>query len=182
MYFATTIFYISAFTADGVDPDERWSATPEFFMRWVILIGTVYFAFIEITTMLRDGFVYFKSMYNLIDFGTFVLNFYLTYATSAYPLEESKESRSTIRSLATLAVFLLWLKTFYWMRLFESLSFYVRLISETLYDIRFFLILFVFILMTFGNTLMIIGHHREESKGELYKNFFEHEFLNVIMN
>ena len=163
VYFVTAIFYYSTFTVDGVDPDQAWAATPEFVSRWIILIGTVYFSYFEIASMIRDGFSYLKDIFNWIDWATFVLNFYLTYATSAFPLDESKESRSTIRSLATLTVFLLWLKTFYWMRLFQKLSFYVRLITETFYDIRFFLILFVFILMTFGNTLMIIGHNREES-------------------
>ena len=89
----TAITYYSSFTVDGVSPDERWSVTPEFFMRWIILIGTVYFAFFEITNMLRDGFAYFKSMFNLVDCVTFVLNIYLTYATSAYPVHETNESR-----------------------------------------------------------------------------------------
>ena len=51
----------------------------------------------------------------------------------------------------------MWIKTFYWMRLFTATSFYIRLIQETLSDIKFFLILFVFILMTFGNTLMVMN-------------------------
>lgn len=61
------------------------------------------------------------------------------------------------RGLSTLLVFLMWIKTFYWMRLFTATSFYIRLIQETLSDIKFFLILFIFILMTFGNTLMVMN-------------------------
>ena len=72
------------------------------------------------------------------------------------------------------------------MRLFTQTSFYVRLIRETLSDIRFFLILFVFILMTFANTLMIIGDGRDQgpkgSKGGLYKDVFDTKFLNAVTN
>ena len=73
----------------------------------------------------------------------------------------------------------MWFKAFYWMRLFTNTSFYVRLIKETLFDIRYFLILFVFILMTFGNALLVMNEERE---GSLYQNFFSNDFLNVILN
>ena len=43
------------------------------------------------------------------------------------------------------------------MRLFGGTSFYVRLIRETIYDIGYFMILYIFILMTFGNVLLILG-------------------------
>ena len=50
----------------------------------------------------------------------------------------------------------MWLKAFYWLRLFSQTSFYIRLIIETISDIKYFLILFIFILMTFGNALLIL--------------------------
>lgn len=59
-------------------------------------------------------------------------------------------------------VILVWFKAFYWMRLFSNTGFYVRLIRETLWDIRYFFILFAFILLTFANALLILGTGREE--------------------
>lgn len=93
----------------------------------------------------------------------------------------------------------MWIKSFYWMRFFTDTSFYVRLIRETLYDIRYFLILFIFILMTFGNTLMVIAEGRdkntvvaevaesdaagdEPAETGLYKDVFNLRFLNVVFN
>jgi len=88
--------------------------------------------------------------------------------------------------MAAVSVFLMWIKSFYWMRLFTDTSFYVRLIRETLYDIRYFLILFIFILMTFGNTLMVIAEGRDKgaagAEGGLYKDIFSIRFLNVVFN
>ena len=85
----------------------------------------------------------------------------------------------TTRSLAALLVILVWFKAFYWMRLFSSTGFYVRLIRETLWDIRYFLILFAFILLTFANALLILGTGRED---ELLQNFFNVSLLNAVMN
>lgn len=55
----------------------------------------------------------------------------------------------------------MWVKSFYWLRLFGKTSFFVRMISETLYDIKYFLILFIFILMTFGNAMLILSSDRQ---------------------
>jgi hypothetical protein len=75
----------------------------------------------------------------------------------------------------------MWMKTFYWMRLFGPTSFYVRLIRETIIDIGYFLILFVFILMAFGNTLLVMnsGRYGEE---KIFQDIFGITFINTIVN
>jgi hypothetical protein len=45
---------------------------------------------------------------------------------------------------------------FYWMRLFESTAFYVLMISETMWDIRHFLIMFALCVAMFANALLIL--------------------------
>ncbi len=174
-YFVGSLYYVSNYTVEGIDPDDRWSLTPEFFLRWFILLSVLYFAFFEFVCMIRDGWQYFTDIFNLFDWGAFALNLWLLYATSAYQEETERE---TIRTLASLLVFLMWVKTFYWMRLFTETSFYVRLIKETLYDIRWFLILFIFILMTFGNTLMVLGEGRDKVEEPVdpgkFKNLASH--------
>ena len=57
----------------------------------------------------------------------------------------------------------MWFKCFYWMRLFSSTSFYIRLIIETLADIKYFLILLIVIFCTFGNAFLIMDIGKEES-------------------
>ena len=94
---------------------------------------------------------------------------------ASYEVEHIK----TTRSLAAMLVILVWFKAFYWMRLFSNTGFYVRLIRETVWDIRYFLILFAFILLTFANALLILGTGREEP---LLQNFFNISLLNAVMN
>ena len=56
----------------------------------------------------------------------------------------------------------MYVKVFYWMRLFTNTSFYVKLIRETLYDIRYFVILFIVVIMMFANALLISNQSRDE--------------------
>ena len=73
----------------------------------------------------------------------------------------------------------MWLKSFYWLSLQDEPSFYVRLLKDTLKEIVSFLILFLLILMTFGNAVMILNEGR---KDPLYTDYTQVEFLNVILN
>ena len=52
--------------------------------------------------------------------------------------------------IVSVAVFVLWIKVFYWFRLFTGLSFYMRLIKETIYDLRYILIILITILLMFS--------------------------------
>lgn len=73
----------------------------------------------------------------------------------------------------------MWCKAFYWLKLFSSTSFYIRLIIETLWDVRYFIILFLFILMTFGNAFLIMDQDREQ---KYTQDYFGVTVLNVLFD
>ena len=121
IYFVTTVSYLSIYAVPGIDADQRWAMTPEFFMRWIILAGVGYFAFFEVVAIIRNGKNYLKDIfYNLFDWTSFSLNVYLLWVTvfgnkSAEDVaasETNEDPRSTIRGLAVLAVLLMWVKLF----------------------------------------------------------------------
>lgn len=182
IYFLVAVIYFSSFAVTGIEEEDKYSLTTEFFMRISLVLLTFYFMVFDFIVLLREGVAYLFDVFNYIDVASFTLNFYLVYTTTTYSKEErltDSDMVSTVRTLSALATVLMWFKGFYWMRLFGQTSFYVRLIRETLYDIRYFLILFFAILMTFANALMILNEARENS---LYMNFFDISFLNAIMN
>jgi len=66
----------------------------------------------------------------------------------------------TIRLIASIAIFIIWLKMFFWMRLFESTSGFIRMLTETLLDIKVFMIMLMLCLFMFGNTTLILNQNR----------------------
>ena len=99
-------------------------------------------------------------------------------------LNSSKENADDLKSLRTqaaFAVFLTWVKAFYLMRLFEHTSFFVRLVFETITDIFYGLLVFLVILMMFGNALIVLSQDREP----FYYRYFEEDssdYINVFLN
>ena len=146
-------------------------------MRLVIVVLMFYLFYFEIVCLIRDGRRYWYNFYNLVDIFSFLLNIFLIYATVWY--RPNNSDRSNVRILAAIAVILMWIKAFYWLRLFSETSFYVRLIRDTILDIKYFFILYVLILITFANALLILNQRRS---GEIYQNFFSVNILNAIFN
>ena len=62
----------------------------------------------------------------------------------------------TLRIIAAFVTCLTMLKLFDWLRLFEETAFYVLLVGETLYDIRYFMLLLFGALMMFGVPLLML--------------------------
>lgn len=46
---------------------------------------------------------------------------------------------------------------FYWLRLFQGLAFYVKLVVETIVDLQNFMIIFLMLIVTFGNALYTLN-------------------------
>ena len=46
---------------------------------------------------------------------------------------------------------------FYWLRLFPTMGFYVTMITETLNDISYFLIMFLMCVITFSNAVYTLN-------------------------
>ena len=73
-----------------------------------------------------------------------------------YPKVESQ------RVIAALATLFLWIKVLDWMKLFRPTSFFIRLITETINDIRHFFIIFMVALFMFGVPIYILNLNRGE--------------------
>ena len=96
---------------------------------------------------------YFKEPINCFDL------FQLT-STACIVLVNMVDSDSSYkqeqRFVATFSVFFLWLKFFDWLRLFETTSFYVKLVAATFQDIGTFMILFFAGLAMVGSSLYMM--------------------------
>jgi len=70
-------------------------------------------------------------------------------------LRQEYFARELILTIGSWAMFLMWIKVFYWCRLFSSYAYYVRLIMQTISDSRKFMILVMIILISFGNFIYV---------------------------
>lgn len=66
----------------------------------------------------------------------------LWYGENVYPA-------TLLRTLGGSVLFLLWIKMFYWLRLFNSTAYFIKLILKTISDLRHFIILITIIMTAF---------------------------------
>lgn len=66
------------------------------------------------------------------------------------------QSPETTLILSVIAIMLMWANLIYWFRLFETTTLYIRLITQTISDMRAFLLIFILVTMMFGNAIFIM--------------------------
>jgi hypothetical protein len=68
-----------------------------------------------------------------------------------------------LRYVAALAVILMHLKIFYWLRFFNKTAFLVRLVVRTINDIRPFMVLFFICVLMFSNAMLVLNQNRADA-------------------
>ena len=118
----------------------------------------IFFTRIELVQAFQLKGEYFMDYWNCIDFTSMVLNgaytiFILcTVFSNKLVLEEGN-----YRTLGSLVAFLMWIKVFYWMRLFNTPAYFINLITQTISDIRIFALLVFIIICAFANFFYILN-------------------------
>ena len=86
-----------------------------------------------------------------------------------------------LRPMASIASCALLMKVFDWLRLFEPTAFYIKLVQETLWDIKAFLILIVTALATFGIPMIILNLKLDE-ESQVVDEVFGFWLVNMLLN
>ena len=73
------------------------------------------------------------------------------------PDEYDPADRVNMIYVAAVACALMWNRMFKWMRLHSELAVFIRLLRETIKDLTYFMWLFVFLLATFANIMLILN-------------------------
>ena len=53
----------------------------------------------------------------------------------------------------------MWIKMFYWMRLFKKFAYFIKLMSVTLQDVKVFLLMLFLVIFAFANFFFIINYN-----------------------
>ena len=114
--------------------------------------------------MLKNGVAdYFLDPWNCIDATTLITNFiFLLCITMNQCSEGFIIDEYAIRRLGAFCCFFMWIKIFYWMRLFEPLAKYVSLIIKTIIDCIWFIALVFIIILSFTSYFYVTNQNIED--------------------
>ena len=127
-YFSSVLIYFIHYLPQPITDENEW-AKNELICRIGFFILWIYFLIHEIVQIFLERSEYIADFWNFFDVSSIILNFYLI-CSHVYPGDNPLDQEWKF-SLASIATFIMWLKVFYWFRLFNATSFYIRLITET---------------------------------------------------
>jgi len=130
--------------------------------------------YVEIRQLCLKRGAYFE-LWNCLDQISLWLNLFI----ALRPQFPDYVSEHVIFLSASIAATVMWLKLFYWLRLFERSAVFIRLIAATLSDIDVFAIMLALNISMFGSAIFIL-HVENVKSGEA--GFFEEPFENPLVD
>lgn len=152
MQVAVSSAYFSIYTFDDPFSEERNHTLIQRIIEAIVTITTLWFLFIECLELSAEKLHHFSSLTTFIDFTSIMTNLLIVVNEI---LERSLIDPELKPYIVAYAVFSLWFRAFYWMRVFGRPAFFILLIKRTLYGILPFMMLVVIILLLFANVLYI---------------------------
>jgi len=103
---------------------------------------------------------YLRSMWNVIDLTTLILTLVIII------MDFADTKATTLRTVSSVAIVLLWMKFFYFLRIFDSTAPLIRMIVEITADIRPFLLVLVVAIFGFANGFFLLALNRSSEVPE----------------
>ena len=159
LYFASFILYTGYFSHHEED-----ELSMKFILEMVSLVvfgkTFVTFLILEMIQIKNRGLSYFFDVWNLVDIFSLTLNMIYVFGEVMNAI-----SHETLQIIASFAIFLMWFKLFYWMRLFKPFSAFIRMITEIMKDIQVFLVMLIISLGAFANIIFLLNLNRTDNGG-----------------
>lgn len=136
--------------------DHYYLKMQAFILTGASLMLMIFFGWIELRQLFESGYQYFFDVWNIIDMISLMLNYVfmsMFFICIYYNVEYFDKKR--IQDIGSWAIFFMWIKVFYWFRLFPQYAYYVKLITQTISDSRDFSFLVLIIMIAFGNFLYV---------------------------
>ena len=127
---------------------------------------------------------YFTDPWNYIDLTQLFCS--VNFITSLYLcafFDHEIFPKHYLRKFAGYGSFLFWIKMFYWLRLFSSTAYFIKLILNTIFDLRNFFILILIIMASFITMFYVFQQNLKgvvNDKGEQVRYIDEHTGYQLI--
>lgn len=153
-HFFIAVVYFTFFLG-GAETSNPLLWIMSIFLEVSLWIDIVCFALLEIMQMGAGGVgVYFSDFWNWIDICSFSLN------SAVLTMHFLETDAHIMRVCSSTAVAIMWIKLFYWCRLYTATAAFIRMIREIIIDCRAFGIMLFLCVCLFGNTLLILDQSR----------------------
>ena len=132
----------------------------------ICMMCNMFFAGLEITQVWKSESLgdYFADFWNGIDMLSISLNYmFLVMFFQDLVFNESYFTHNFVLDIASWCMFFMWIKVFYWFRLFTTYAKYIKLIIQTITDMRYFFAMVLIIMLSFGNFMYVAQNTLEES-------------------
>ena len=173
IYFSVFVVYVTYIHKNKINSIGSYSdsfGTAEIIWIVIILMFIVYQLLNEVAQILYSGINYFYSFWNLLDLSSLLLNFAVWISDLAGISDEKYVPLSAI------AILIVYLKLFYFGRIFISTASMIRMVIFIFYDMKYFLFIFLLVWFGFGNWYYILSKNNISSEA-FYENTFFTAFL-----
>jgi hypothetical protein len=158
-YLFSFSFYMSTVYEMRQD-DDPTSQLINFVFMGILATQSVYFLSREVYQMSKKGFSYFADFWNYFDLIPPILLLIflpLGFFGTFDEVNGVKQNQTLEASIQATCSLLLWLKLLYFLRIYESTGYLIRIIISVCVDMRYFLFILFLTIMAFGDALRAIS-------------------------
>ena len=124
----------------------------------LIIAGKMFITFVllECIQFYREGYEYLMSFWNILDIASLVMNLTYVICEMNNYLEENQ-----INLIGSICIAIMWVKMFYWMRIFKSFAAFIRMVEAITESISVFTIMLFMVLFAFANIIIVLQLNRD---------------------
>lgn len=158
VFFATFLLFATWLIDEGYKEADDWAEwdTAVFVVGIFLAVFQLFFVGIEIYQFTQGPTENLKSFWNLFDCLSIIFN----YALIIMALTDADVDSSD--AIAVIAVFIMWIRLFYLLRVFAYTSYLVNMIISIVWNMKYFMLAFLLSTVAFGNCFYILGRNTGE--------------------
>ena len=123
-----------------------------------LILMSLYFLAGEIKQMILCGCSgYFCEVWNYVDFIPPMMIIFALVADVFIDPKEYPDVEEFQLTCQTFAAFFMWLKVFFFLRIYRLTGFFVNMLSKVVHECRIFMLLYILIHMAFGTAFWILS-------------------------
>jgi len=147
------IYSTKMVTSSGSEFNWGW------ILEWTALVlwakGFVIFFMLELIQFKDNPTGYITSFWNMLDLGSLVSCTLFIYFQFFHDISQAMNNL-----IGSVAVLLLWVKLFYWLRIYKEFGAFIRMVAEIVKDIRVFSIMLCLCLAAFASCIIVLNNNR----------------------